>query len=429
MASIFQIPGKSYYSILYFDENHKRRKKQGYASKAETERLANTLEEEVRKRRDGLIDPSAEAFRDHDRRPLTEHLADFERGLVANGRTAPHIQATVGQIRRVLNLTAAKRISDLSPSKILDAMKRLRDGGLSTETTNHLIRAVKAFSRWLHRDKRAREHQLADLSTTDTKNDRRRVYRRLTDGEASALVGSAERSDQVKFGLSGLDRAALYLIAHGTGFRAAELRSLTPERFRLNDDPPTITVLGCYTKNGQEAVQPIAETLADRLRPWLATKVPKTLVFEGMSDKTAAMVRFDLEAAGIPYETDEGIAAFHASRVTYISNLVASGASVKTCQTLARHADPSLTIGIYAKASLHDVKGAVEKLPDLFAAPHGPESLRMTGTDGSATQNATRSSDNRADGSPQVPFASWEENQHESASALDSVSCRSPLEA
>ena len=47
---------------------------------------------------------------------------------------------------------------------------------------------------------------------------------------------------------------------------------------------------------------------------------------------------------------------FHAVRVAYITNLVTSGASVKTCQTLARHSTPSLTIGVYAKASLHDIR-------------------------------------------------------------------------
>jgi hypothetical protein len=67
----------------------------------------------------------------------------------------------------------------------------------------------------------------------------------------------------------------------------------------------------------------------------------------------------------------------------YISNLVASGASVKTCQVLARHSTPSLTIGIYAKASLHDLVGAVDALPDLTpAAPSAePQALRATGTD------------------------------------------------
>ena len=59
---------------------------------------------------------------------------------------------------------------------------------------------------------------------------------------------------------------------------------------------------------------------------------------------------------------------------------MSSGASVKTCQTLARHSTPSLTIGIYAKASLHDISGAVDALPDLTPEAPAPEALAATGT-------------------------------------------------
>jgi hypothetical protein len=110
-----------------------------------------------------------------------------------------------------------------------------------------------------------------------------------------------------------------------------------------------------------------------------------------MTKRTAEMLRVDLEAAGIPYETDSGFADFHSLRGDFISYLVSSGASVKTCQTLARHSSPTMTIGIYAKASLHDINGAVENLPDLTAPVPRPEALRMTGTDATATRSATRS--------------------------------------
>src|SRR5262249_45250401 len=36
---------------------------------------------------------------------------------------------------------------------------------------------------------------------------------------------------------------------------------------------------------------------------------------------------------------------------------------------------------VYAKASLHDIKGAVENLPDLTPREQAPEPLAMTGTD------------------------------------------------
>ncbi len=97
------------------------------------------------------------------------------------------------------------------------------------------------------------------------------------------------------------------------------------------------------------------------------------------------MLRVDLAAAGVEYETSAGVADFHALRAAYITHLVESGASVKTCQTLARHSTPSLTIGIYAKTSLHDIRGAVENLPDMTPGEVASEPLAMTGTDSIVT--------------------------------------------
>ena len=82
------------------------------------------------------------------------------------------------------------------------------------------------------------------------------------------------------------------------------------------------------------------------------------------------------------------VADFHATRHTYVSGIVAGGASVKTCQELARHSSPSLTIGRYSHARLHDLQGALESLPSQQAdTPAEPERqiLAATGTDDSSS--------------------------------------------
>jgi hypothetical protein len=101
-----------------------------------------------------------------------------------------------------------------------------------------------------------------------------------------------------------------------------------------------------------------------------------------MPVRVADMLSVDLERAGIPKTTPSGTVDLHGLRVTYISNLVSSGASVKTCQVLARHSTPHLTIGIYAKATMHDLAGAVNALPDLGPDAPPVESARATGPEG-----------------------------------------------
>ncbi len=57
------------------------------------------------------------------------------------------------------------------------------------------------------------------------------------------------------------------------------------------------------------------------------------------------MVRKDLERVGIPYESEDGIADFHASgRHTYITELLPNGASSTEAKELARHSDIKKTM-------------------------------------------------------------------------------------
>ena len=388
MASVFKSAGSKKYTIMWRDENGKRHKKTGCTDKAESQRIGNDLENQKALRRAGLVDRKAETYRDHEATPLSAHLGDFKSSLMAKGGTKRHAQVTAFRAGRVIDLAKARRISDLSLSKALDALAVLRGDGLSQETINHHVRAVKAFSRWLWKDGRAREHYLAHLATSNPEGDRRRKRRALNATEAARLIKKTE-AGPIVFDMTGPDRAMLYSLALGTGLRSAELRTLTPERFDLAADPPTLTVLACYAKNGREAVQPLPTALADRLASWVASKPAGRPIFQGMTKRTAEMLAIDLKAAGIKRETPSGVVDFHALRGSYISNLVASGASVKVCQVLARHSTPTLTIGIYAKASLHDIKGAVEALPDPTASRPLPEAPAATGTEGKTKAVAT----------------------------------------
>ena len=395
MPKLIKPEGSKCWVMFYTDHTGKRRKKTFEADKAISERLKAALLEKVRLRKDGLVDERDEKFAEHEGNSITDHLDAYLRSIESEGVTRKHVNHVRHVVTRILKLGRIKRVSDLSLTKAQDAIAKLRQTH-ATETINAHIQRVKSFSRWLWLDKRAREYALVSLHRKDAKNDRKHVRRRVTDAEIMAVIAAAEGAAK-RFGLSGPDRAMLYRIAYGTGFRAKELRSLVAEQFRLHADPPTITVLAAYTKNGEEAVQPIQASLADLLRPWLATKPAMGVVFKGMSILTADMLKADLEAAGVPYRTSEGVFDFHSSRVTYISNLVSNGVSVKTCQVLARHSDPALTIGIYAKTSLHDIRGAVEGLPNLTPSEPIPARHQATGTYDDRPKSATDSATFDAD--------------------------------
>ncbi|MGQ9915172.1 MAG: hypothetical protein ACUVQQ_12585, partial [Thermogutta sp.] len=71
-------------------------------------------------------------------------------------------------------------------------------------------------------------------------------------------------------GMHGPDRAMLYIVAAWTGFRKAEIGSLTLRSLRLDDDPPTATVAACYSKHRRQDTQILHPELVRQLKAWLA---------------------------------------------------------------------------------------------------------------------------------------------------------------
>jgi integrase len=74
------------------------------------------------------------------------------------------------------------------------------------------------------------------------------------------------------------------------------------------------------------------------------------------------------ESDFLRFKTRDGLFAdFHSLRHFFITNLERSGVSPKLAQTLARHSDIRLTLGIYTHVGLQDQVGAIEALPGPVA--------------------------------------------------------------
>ena len=154
-----------------------------------------------------------------------------------------------------------------------------------------------------------------------------------------------------------------YRIAAATGFRASELRSLTPVAFKLREATPIIVVEGAYTKNGDVANQPICPDLAAELIKWLRGKPEGEPIWPGEWHKKAAeMLRVDLESAKVAFRTDRGVLDFHAIRATYITGLARAGVHPRYAQQLARHKSMDLTMKTYTLLELEEVAAKLPKV-------------------------------------------------------------------
>jgi integrase len=275
------------------------------------------------------------------------------------------------------------RFENLTPETIQAALARLKDEGRSAQTANHFRAAISAFLKWCHRRVRVRTVSSEVVDAFNVDEDLRHVRRPLTENELSLLIHYAE-SGPDRLGMSGPLRSIAYRTAAYSWFRVDELRSLTPESFHLEGPRPFITLTASSAKNRKPTDQPVPSSLVIPLREWLAGKAPGESVFPLHHD-TGKAIRSDLEAIGVPYETEDGAADFHALRVYYLSLLVRSGRSIKEVQQLARHAKPETTIKHYAKVSAHDLHNAVESLGAVLVT----RTLAATRTDPSATAGAT----------------------------------------
>ena len=104
--------------------------------------------------------------------------------------------------------------------------------------------------------------------------------------------------------------------------------------------------------------------LVTLVRGWISGIDPEEPLFHRLARrKTYTMVQRDLERAGIPYETHEGLADFHAAgRHSHITGLVRSGASIMEAKELARHADIRQTAK-YTHIGMEDRAEALAALP------------------------------------------------------------------
>ncbi len=403
------------------DENGVERRVPLATDKTSAQAMLHELVKKTDRRKAGLEDVTD----DERKRPLKEHLAEFKKYLTNKGVSEKQIYEGTTQIQKIIDRQKWAMISDINASGALDFLGTLRRDGRSAQTYNHYLRAVKQFTRWLVRERRTVIDPLSHLSRVNTRTDRRHDRRSLSSDEFQRLVKAAELGPPIET-IPGCDRAMMYFLAAWTGFRKGEIGSLTRRSFDFDGQPPTATVAAAYSKRKRQDSQILHPELVRRLKEWLESKVGLAngeLLFPvsgrvpgGTERKTNKMMRRDLQAARdvwlneaatdeeraareqsdlLKYETDDGLFAdFHANRHMFITNLERAGISPKMAQTLARHSDVRLTLGVYTHVGLHDQTAAIESLPVPSALSIGTEkeavALRKTGTDSTETRLPTK---------------------------------------
>lgn len=299
--------------------------------------------------------------------PAQDALDKFEIYLEDCNNTADHVSKTVSRCSKILNLANVKICKAIVDLNVESVLHELQKHGLSQSTVNGYFRAFRGFCNWLLRNKYIMASPCKFVKCPKLK-DSQIVHKRrsLEDCEVEKIISAAKISKRCVAGLTGLDRAMLYLVAVNTGFRASELASLTPESFELAGEVPVVKCQSGYTKNKNDASIPIRIAIAKTLADWLASKPAGARVWPGKwaaNRHGAKMIRHDLAAALLEYRDAQGrVADFHALRHTFITNLIRAGVHPHNAQRLARHSTIDLTLNTYTHLKISDLANEVSKL-------------------------------------------------------------------
>ncbi|HEX4150307.1 MAG TPA: site-specific integrase [Pirellulales bacterium] len=370
----------------------------------------------------------ADRFEEHRRRPLAEHVKDFKAYLAGKGNTTKHVETTAVRVRAICDGCKFTRTVDLSGSAITARLAEQRAADeLGAKTSNYYLSAFKSFCKWMVRDRRMGEDPTLHLAGVNTKTDVRRERRPLERGEFDRLIAATRKAEPFR-GLSGADRALLYIVAANTGLRAGELACLTAASFELAADTPTVTVEAADSKHRRKDVLPLRADLVGLLRPYVTQldgaackqvagrfgkarrhrdQPPAVKLWPGTwAERSAQMLRNDLEAARaawldeakestererraatafLCYADDAGrVFDFHGLRHHFITNLAKAGVPPKVAQTLARHSTITLTMDRYSHVGVADVVGGLDALPPLPSDQPSTEghAMQATGTHG-----------------------------------------------
>jgi integrase len=254
----------------------------------------------------------------------------------------------------------------VTKDSLLTGLAALRREGLSHQTSNHYRTHAKGFAAWLADGAGVRDPLVRVGGKLSVEVDRRHPRRSPDDVEMCRLFDHLDSPRaRLRRGMTGPQRALGYRVAMATGLRAGELRSLTRESFDL--EAGTVAVEAAYSKHRRRDVVQLPAWLVVELRAWFGAggecwvAIPER--FPGR------LLRDDLRLAGVPVETTAGYFDMHSLRVwfcTAAANM--AGISPKTLMTVCRHSTAQLTLGVYAKARLADVRAVAEAIPDVGRA-------------------------------------------------------------
>lgn len=261
--------------------------------------------------------------------------------LVERGVAQNTLESYGRDLRRYLAFIAQKGLTDFKealPETIVEYLVSIKNDGLSANSMNRALAALRGFYKYLLMEKLIEQTPLADIELA-------KVWMRLPDTiskEEMQLI-LAQPGDKTPAALR--DTAMLELL-YATGIRVSELINLKMNS--INWQVGFLTVMG---KGGKERIVPIGKTAydcvrvyVDKARPQLMQKKSTEVLF--LNRFGGKFTRQGFWKMVIRYTRRAGLQKKvhpHTFRHSFASHLLEGGADLRTVQVMLGHADISTT--------------------------------------------------------------------------------------
>jgi len=261
--------------------------------------------------------------------------------LLEKGASENTLEAYRRDLKRYLSYLESKGVTDINqatPQTVVNFLVQIRAEGLSANSMNRTLAALRGFYKFLLHDKVLEESPLTNIELA-------KVWMRLPDTvskEEMNLILSQPGDDSPA---ALRDRAMLELL-YATGLRVSELIGLTMNS--INWQVGFLVVMG---KGGKERVVPVGKTAYDVVRRYLDEARPKLIktrttdvLFLNRFGK--AFTRQGLWKIIIHYAQKAGLQKSvhpHTFRHSFATHLLEGGADLRAVQVMLGHSDISTT--------------------------------------------------------------------------------------
>ncbi len=349
---------------------------------------------------------------------LSAAVDAFASDMTARGRTAGHIDVTKSVVKRCADACGWRQLRDMDGIQAGAWLRGLLDDGRAARTYNKHLVALKSFGTWCVKQRLVLVNPFQSLSRLSEKADRRYERRALTTDEVSALIEAARvrpiveaekcykgseipDSERARLEWKGWNRALAYRLMSVSGLRWNECRTLSISDIHMEADTPYINIRAGREKALRGAQIPLHGAIVDEMVSFITARkqslagdsgasivvfpgvVADSPMFGDLPIKISRQFKGDCRAARYKTVDESGqevisdvktkdafgrVADVHCLRYYFGTELARRGTPLHIVQKLMRHSTPDLTSNVYVHATLTDLSGAVDLLPDMGAA-------------------------------------------------------------